>query len=153
MKPFSVHENTPRFILRLIIWSVVINYVWEILQMPLYEGMRFSDPRTWLICFRASLGDGVIILGIWGFGLLIFHDTSWFKRKQFTTIIVLVLSGAVIAIGFEIFAIKTGRWQYSEYMPLILGIGLSPLIQLLVLPWISMMLACRIPRRVESDLV
>lgn len=43
-----------------------------------------------------------------------------------------VLIGIFIAVLIEIRAILTGRWKYKEVMLTILGIGLTPLIQLAV---------------------
>lgn len=134
-----------RFLFRIFLWSALLNYPWEMLQMPLFQAMKFTDPMSWLICFRASLGDGIIILSIWGFGYLVFRRITWFRILNIKTISVLLISGAAIAIGFEIYAIGTGRWEYSEFMPLIplIRVGLSPFLQLLILPWVSMILASR----------
>lgn len=146
-RPIPIYSDSrkefTRFLVRLFLWSVILNYPWEMLQMPLYEGMLFSDPMSWLVCFRASIGDGFIILTIWGFGYLLFRQRTWFQTKNVKNISLLVLSGAVIAIAFEIHALKTGRWVYSDLMPLLpyLGVGLSPLLQLMILPWLAMKLA------------
>jgi len=108
--------------------------------MPFYQNMPFNELRSWLLCFRASLGDGVIILFIWFLGYLIYRRNDWFDLTSVSSLAVMQLSGALIAIGIEIHALSTGRWAYSSLMPLIpvIGVGLSPLLQLLLLPWISM---------------
>ena len=62
--------------------SVGVNYVWEMAQMPLYQDMPFDNLRSWLLCFRASLGDGVIILAIWALGFLIFRERYWFAQAR-----------------------------------------------------------------------
>ena len=128
------------FLIRLFFLSVIINYIWEMLQMPLYQNMPFNELRSWLLCFRASLGDGIIILFIWLIGYLIYRQTDWFVHKSISSLAIILLSGTLIAIGIEIHALSTGRWAYSNVMPLIpvIGVGLSPLLQLLLLPWMSM---------------
>lgn len=136
-----------RFLASLFLWSVAMNYPWEMIQMPLYNAMPFSDPMSWIICFQASLGDGVIIMTIWGIGFLVFRDRLWFTRRNAWSLAILLISGAVIATLIEIHALRTGRWSYSSLMPLVppANVGLSPFIQLLILPYLSMRLAVRIP--------
>lgn len=114
-------------------------------QMPLYQNMPFDDPQSWWLCFRASLGDGVIILLIWAIGGAVFSEYHWYRPLGPRNAVVLLLSGAVIAVGIEIHALSTGRWAYSGLMPIVpvVGVGASPFVQLLVLPWVSMALAGR----------
>ena len=49
------------------------------------------------------------------------------KKSDYTLIIIL---GVLIAIIIEIYSIRHNRWLYTESMPTISGIGISPLIQL-----------------------
>ncbi len=55
------------------VFAVLLNYPWELMQVPLYRGM--SDAAHWdaiKICTRAALGDGVImLLAYWGAVLLV----------------------------------------------------------------------------------
>jgi len=144
-KQVTSRKQLVSFLASIFFWSVIINYPWEMLQMPLYNAMPFSDWRSWVICFRASLGDGVIISLIWGFGLVFFRDLHWYRRKSFFPVFLLLISGALIAVLIEIHAIDTGRWSYSGLMPILppFGVGLSPFIQLLILPRLAMELAYR----------
>ena len=43
--------------------AVLGNYPWELAQAPLYVGME-SFRAVWWHCFVASLGDGLLVLGI-----------------------------------------------------------------------------------------
>jgi len=53
----------------LFVVAVLANYLWELAQAPLYVGME-SFRAVWWHCFVASLGDGLLVLGIfvtgWG---------------------------------------------------------------------------------------
>ena len=131
------------FIFRLFLWSVALNYPWEMLQMPLYEAMPFTDPMSWILCFRATIGDGFIILMLWGIGFLLTRRINWFGRRRKLAMSLLVISGAAVAIGIELHALRTGRWMYSDLMPVVplIGTGLSPLVQLILLPLAAMRLA------------
>jgi hypothetical protein len=131
------------FAIRLFVVSVGINYLWEMVQMPLYDSMSFRYFLNWLLCFRASLGDGVIILTIWGVGLIFFRKIDWYRHLNFWSVLVLVVVGTLIAVGIELYALSVGRWSYSALMPLVppTGVGLSPLLQLLILPVFAMFIA------------
>lgn len=144
-KGSSVLGARLKFLGRLFLWAVAMNYIWEMLQMPFYEAMKFSDPKSWLICFRASLGDGVIVLTIWAIGFAVLRKTTWAENLNVRSILILLLSGSLIAIGIEFLALETGRWLYSELMPMvpIVNVGLIPFLQLLILPWVSIRLASR----------
>jgi hypothetical protein len=122
-----------------------INFVWEMAQMPLYQDMPFDELFSWWLCFRASIGDGVIVLAIWAIGAALYRRFAWFRPLRIGSITVLLLSGAAIAVGIEVHAISTGRWAYSALMPMmpVVDIGLSPVVQLLLLPFISMKLAMK----------
>lgn len=133
------------FIIKLFVISVLINYVWEMAQMPFYANMPFTELSSWLLCFRASLGDGVIILIIWFIGYLFYRSRSWFHPLRPAKMLILLVSGAAIAIAIELYAMATDRWEYSGFMPVLplVGIGIVPFVQLLVLPWLSMFLATK----------
>lgn len=111
--------------------------------MPLYAQMPYTELSTWLICIRASFGDGVIIALMWAAGALLFRSRRWFLDRRLKTIAMLLLSGATIAIAIEVHALAVGRWSYSVLMATLppLGIGLSPLLQLLILPYAVLRIA------------
>ena len=133
--------------------SVGVNYVWEMAQMPLYQDMPFDTLRSWLLGFRASLGDGVIILTIWAIGFLIFRERYLLapgpessQDGRGARLAVLLAAGAIIALAIEIHALGTDRWAFSSLMPLVphAEVGLSPFVQLLLLPYLSTIWAERL---------
>lgn len=133
--------------------SVGVNYVWEMAQMPLYQDMPFNRLRSWVLCFRASLGDGVIILVIWAIGFTVFRERHWFaparessKGARGARFALLLAAGGIMAVAIEIHALGTSRWAYSSLMPPVpyLEVGLSPFVQLLILPYLSMIWAQRL---------
>ena len=139
----NIHGASQRFILRLFIISTAVNYVWEMAQMPLYQDMPFAALSSWLLCFRASLGDGLIIVMIWALGAGLYKQVRWFRPLRLGPALLLLASGALIAVAIELHALANQRWAYSDLMPIVpwLEIGLSPFVQLLLLPWCMMILA------------
>jgi hypothetical protein len=57
--------------------AVLGNYPWELAQAPLYVGME-SFRAVWWHCFVASLGDGLLVLGICAIGWLLLRRHTWF---------------------------------------------------------------------------
>lgn len=116
--------------------AVAVNYPWEMLQAPLYRMDTGSMP-TWLHCFRASLGDGVLLLAILILGAWILGRLDWFHRPGLTGYAWMLTSGLCMAAAVEWMAVHVlNRWSYRPAMPLLprLDIGLVPVAQMLVLP-------------------
>ena len=126
--------------------ALVLNYLWEMLQMPFYQGMPFTNLKSWLMCLKAAVGDMNITLLILLGGRFLFRAWTWWSLRTITTVDYPIMVGVLIAIGIEINAISDGRWSYSDIMPVvpIFHVGLVPLIQLMILPLISFLIAHRI---------
>ncbi len=126
--------------------AFLINYLWEMLQMPFFDDMNYADLATWFFCFKASIGDANIILFIFILGRLLFREWEWAQRLNVIKLVYLFLTGATIAILIEIQALNTGRWRYSQIMPILpfIAVGLVPVIQLIILPISSFLVASRL---------
>lgn len=125
-----------RYALATFVVGVVLNYIWEVSQVVLYVGMD-SIPAIWWHYFVAALGDGVILLTIHATGCLVFGKPGWFVHPRAAQIVFLLGFGLAIAVAVEWAAVYwLHRWSYTSQMPLIpgLGIGVTPVLQMLVLP-------------------
>jgi hypothetical protein len=122
-----------------------VNFIWEMLQMPFYEKMSFTDPESYLKCLQARGGDENIIIVIYRLGLLSFREWSWPVRLTISRIAYLVFVGGSIAILIELLALKNVRWYYTSLMPILLlaRIGLIPFLQMIVLPYLSFLISSR----------
>lgn len=115
--------------------GVLVNYVWELAQAPLFSGL--TSDNVWWHCFVASLGDGLILLLILVIGWCVHRRLDWFMKPGVLGHIVTAVSGVLIATLIEWVAVHVAhRWSYTAAMPLlpVLNIGLVPLAQMLVLP-------------------
>jgi hypothetical protein len=123
-------------VVTLFVVAVLFNYAWELAQSPLYAEM--DSPRTvWWHCFVASLGDGLLVLLIFAVGWIAFHRQDWFVRPGVHEYGVMLAAGLVMSVSVEWIAVHiVGRWTYTERMPLVpgLGVGIVPILQMLVLP-------------------
>ncbi len=116
------------------------------LQVPFFRNTDFSDIRVRIICFEASIGNANIVLLIFLIGRLLFKSWYWSDRLNAFKSIYLCSIGGFIAIHIEMTALDANRWSYSEIMPTIplLGVGIIPVMQLLILPYVSYKIADKI---------
>jgi hypothetical protein len=116
--------------------AVAVNYPWEVAQASLFTAA--SHPQNvWLHCFAASMGDGFMVLLLFGICRLALGRRDWFIRPGPAAYGVLLVAGVVLAIIVEWVAVNVlHRWTYSDAMPHIPGleVGAIPILQMIVTP-------------------
>ncbi len=115
--------------------AFVLNFLWEMAQMPFFKNMPFNWETT-LFCALASIADCIMVLLLYfGFGLM-YKNSLWFRRPRFLEVMLLVITGGLGAVLAEKKHLFLGNWAYSSYMPFVpvVEVGLSPLLQFMVLP-------------------
>jgi hypothetical protein len=144
MMPSKQWRRFRRFFAIMVLTSFVLNEIWEMAQMSSY---RETAGSSWIstlgLCTQAALGDVAIILGIYAAGALAAGDLFWGLRGRWNIYATAVLLGLAYAALVEHEALAAGRWSYTERMPIVnlLGAGLWPLLQMMVLPPLSFYLA------------
>ena len=129
----------------------LLNLIWENLHAPLFKGFtNFWD--HFMICFWASLVDAATILLLYGLVVFWYKDLYWFRYMNWKTALVLIVAGGTIAVGFEYWAFAINYWTYAEEMPVVpyLGIGLSPLLQMMLLPLLTFILVAQMSKSKEN---
>lgn len=124
------------FLPRLFVIAVLVNYVWEIVQAPLYVRMEKMS-LVWWHCGLAAVGDGFFVLLIYAAGWIVSRKRDWFVPPKMIGYAVMLLAGLVISVSIEWLAVfVTNRWAYTAQMPVVplLDVGLAPVAQMLVLP-------------------
>lgn len=122
--------------------SLALHFGWEMLQGGLYEGMAampfsVSTGR----CFRASIMDVIIMLTVYLVAAAAARSMSG-PLLSLRFAVLFVVLGLLATAAIERWAIATGRWQYTPSMPTLWGIGLSPLLQWILIPTAAIA-ACR----------
>ena len=120
--------------------AFVLNFGWEMLQAPLYESMAGLswEKATWL-CSQASAGDAVITLAAYGSVAVLAGSRAWIARPRATHVTGYLAGGLVLTVVLELLNVYAlGRWAYGSGMPRVLGVGLAPLTQWLVVPLASL---------------
>ena len=136
--------KTTRHIIILILVAFILHLVWENAQAPLFQGY-VSFPQHFPMCLMGTLGDVVITLAIYGVVALLKNDFAWIMSIGKTDIIALAIIGFFVAVGIEWHAMLSGRWAYTDAMPIIpyLQVGLAPVVQMIILLPSSIYIAAR----------
>ena len=124
--------------LNVMVFSFLLNLVWEYWQVPFFRGM--ADQPHWLgvkACTQATFGDAGIALAAFWIAAFFARTRSWIMQPSKSDIAIFIGAGLITTIMFETLA--TGllqRWAYNDAMPRlpITGTGLLPVIQWLVIP-------------------
>jgi len=116
--------------------AFVLNLTWEIAQVRLYTIWAAADGMTVASALlHCTLGDVVIALAMFALAGIVLWRADWPASRPWT-------GGAMVVIGALAFTVwsewynvyRAGNWGYTASMPMIFGIGLSPLLQWLILP-------------------
>lgn len=125
---------------------LVANLLWEIAQLPLYTIWSRPLGEQILAAAHCTLGDVLIAMATLMFALIFAGDARWPAVGGKRVLIVTTLLGVAYTIFSEWLNIVIRQsWAYSDLMPRIpgLGTGLSPLLQWVLLPPLSLWFAYR----------
>ena len=123
-------------IVYIFIISFFLNFLWEVWHSQLYTTCLEMEIRK---CIRLltlqSLKDALwISVAFYTITVLMSVSSSflgWFS-KPFAPLIIFAFVLLIFSYVVELHAIKTSRWEYSSSMPIVLGVGVTPLIELAV---------------------
>jgi len=124
--------------LNVCLFAFLLNLPWELLQIQFFKGM--SGLAHWdgvIVCMNAAAGDGLISLfAFWAIAYLT-GRRSWIIHHSIRTTVGFMGIGIILTIMTEYWATQVdGRWSYATDMPRLplLGTGLLPLLQWILLP-------------------
>lgn len=139
----SAHKEAfKRFILTLAVVAFLLNYVWELAHMPLYKDASFSAQHI-AFCGLASVADALMVLLLY-LGVAFFYKKPfWVQGADFQQIIRVMTIGGIGAIIGELAHTSAGDWSYADSMPMIpfVHVGLTPILQFLILPTLTYFLS------------
>jgi hypothetical protein len=113
-----------------------LHLLWEIGQLPFY--VQWSEADAWRIALyvaHCTLGDVLIATLAYLAVALAWRRANWPRHRPRSGGALLVALG----LGYTVFSewynvYRLGSWAYAEAMPQVLGIGLTPLLQWLIVP-------------------
>ena len=107
---------------------LILNLIWEFSHYRLYVDLTGIPLTIHLII--ASFADLFLVFFIILIISIFRRNANWIENPKKWDYIRIVVLGILIATVIEIYSLSNGRWSYTEFMPTIFGIGISPLIQL-----------------------
>ena len=133
-----------------------LNLLWEVLHSLLYDWNApplINDIYVYIprIVFGASCMDALWIFLFLLITCLFRRNFTWIKHPEPKDYLIIIIVGIITAIFIELHAIIFQMWEYNEYMPLIFGIGLTPLVQLATTGALSVYLSTKINWSVEES--
>lgn len=126
----------PRLWIIAIVLTLLFHYVWEMGQAGLFKDFAgVSFLRHALICLLASFGDLAIAVAAYFVTAAVFRQPAWAIQDNWHWPALLwVALGLVVAVAIERWSLAERRWAYSPAMPTLFGIGVTPLLQWIVVP-------------------
>lgn len=135
-----------------VVLFAALHFGWEMAQSRWFssmEGLPFW--RATSLCARATLGDLAITATSFALAAAVGRSLRWPVHRQYgLPAAIFILAGLTITAGYEIFALSSGRWRYSDEMPAVGGVGLLPLLQWLLVPLVELAVMRRVWKREVS---
>lgn len=132
---------------RIALWAFVLNALWEFGQCTLLYNMwdwGFWRGSLWM--WGAIAGDVVIVLAIVAIGVML-AGIDHLNPPDGGGWLALISTSFVASILLEWLALYLELWDYSALMPTLdvfdFSVGLSPIMQITLLPSLSIWLAFR----------
>ena len=136
------------FIFIMIVIAFLLNFAWELLQLPLYKNPAY-DIEHIAFCALASLADVLMVLLLYlGLGF-IFKDFFWMQDLKLQRVFLLVLIGGGGAVLSEMRHLSLGSWEYDKSMPLLpfVKVGIAPVLQFKILPLLIYFLSYKLLKK------
>lgn len=118
-----------------------MHFAWEMAHASLFapmDGLPFWQATAW--CARAAGWDVVISVTAYAVPTLAARRPLWPQQLAWWLVAIYFLVGLGVTIAIERWALSVGRWQYREGMPIIGGIGLTPLLQWIFIPAVILLI-------------
>ena len=115
----------------------ILHFTWEMLQARFFASMwNLPVQEATLWCAGAAGWDVIIQAMAYSATAIAIGDRWWVLRRSglVRPLVVYLAIGLTITVVIERWAVRTGHWRYAPSMPLIAGIGLTPLLQWTLIP-------------------
>jgi hypothetical protein len=122
-------------IIMIVVVGFFLNLLWEVAHSMLYDWDKPPLVNNIYKYIPRIIGFATLLDAVWIFTFLLWNSLlqsgfQWLYDPTRGDYLVLVILGIIYAIVIEVIAVVFNMWSYNRYMPVILGIGLSPLLQL-----------------------
>ncbi len=134
-------SGSRRFWIAAAVLTVLLHFIWEMWQSRFFANMADMPLlRHSLVCLLASLGDLLIAAVAYAATALLLRR-SWPLRPGWLGPAALWMTISIaFGVVIERWALASARWTYAESMPTLLGVGLLPLIQWIIVPTATLLI-------------
>ena len=133
-------------VVALAVVAFALHFAWEMGHAKWFATMSelpFWTATAW--CARAALWDVAISAGAYLAAAVVARNARWIRQRSALSLAVYIAFGLAVTVAIERWALAVGRWRYAATMPTIVGVGLSPLLQWIVVPLLIVAVARVIP--------
>lgn len=125
---------------RVVAIAFALNWVWEAAHAVAYVESQGTFAERLRHCLPMAMTDAAWTAGLWAISGGLWPSAP---RWNPTHLAMLAVLGAMTAVGLERVALTTDRWTYNALMPIIpvLNVGFWPVLQMTVLPVVTVCLA------------
>lgn len=122
--------------------SLFLNLAWEIAQLPLYTiPSAQSTTQIAYAIAHCTAGDVAIAAVSFLIATVALGAANWPAFHPWRGGAIVILSGVSYTAYAEWYNVyQAGYWAYSSSMPLVFGIGLSPLLQWILTPAVTVLI-------------
>lgn len=142
------------FIFSFSIFGFIFNFVWEWIQCTPFFIHLGNIPTVSSMVFAAS-GDVALMLVVFVVVSILAGKLNWFLGNfNSMTLFRIVSASVILAVLVELFALRTGRWTYTEKNPIIpvLGVSILPILQAILINLFSFFISKKIINAVIKSL-
>lgn len=139
---------------RIFVIAVILNYPWERAQSVFYRA-EDGSVIPWWHCMLASLGDGLLVLLMFWAGRVVLGKPAWFEYPGLRGYLFMAVTGLAMIIPIEwILTHRVEWWSYTADMYLVpgLAVGVSPIVQMLLLPPLIFWIVARWRKKLSSQI-
>ena len=129
-------------IIAISVFAFILNLIWEVSQGFLFSDYVY-DFQHISFCALASVADLIMVLLLYFVFSVVLKDPFWIRNlTPYKSLSLLFIGGSGAILG-EWRHLSEGNWSYTESMPVlpIIEVGLTPLLQFIILPILIYILA------------
>lgn len=116
---------------KLFIVGFLVNLLWEVNHSVLYTTCyNLTLPKYTRLITLMSAKDGFWIALFYGITVLIYKN--FFILEQTAQLLLFIATALLFSFFDEYISLRLKRWEYVPAMPTILGVGLTPLLEIAV---------------------
>lgn len=137
--------------------SFLLHLLWENAQMPLFEGYGSFTEHFWICLVATATGDMIFMAVIYLSLALAHNNVLWVSDpksyRYHATWVLPVIVGTLLAVSYELWAVMhKAHWYEYGSMPIIpiVEVGLTPVLQMIVVPLVTLLLCRWLLKRQET---